>query len=116
MKITDALDYIRQQQPGQFRSPKDRKELFAHVGGKKLISRWEQEERSAYVRNKKAVAWRKEIIESLVPKLFDPDGGIKVDTQKTDETRNDEKRRLQYDKTGKAQVETKKNTLVDQLA
>jgi len=116
MKITDALDYIRQQQPGQFRSPKDGKEPFAHVGGQKLISRWEQEERSAYVKNEKVVAWRKDIIESLFPKLFDSDAGIKVDTQKTDETRNDEKRRLQYDKTGKAQVETKKNTLVDQLA
>jgi hypothetical protein len=56
MKITDALDYIRQQQPGQFRSPKDGKEPFAHVGGQKLISRWEQEERSAYVKNEKVVA------------------------------------------------------------
>ncbi len=116
MKITDPVGYIRQQHPGQFTRPEDGKEPFAHVGGQKLTSRWDQEERSAYVNNEKVVTWQGEITESLFPKLFDSNAGIKVDAEKTDETENDEKHQLQYDKTGKAQIQTKQNTLVDQWA
>ena len=42
MKVTHTIDYIRQQNPGQFRRPEDGKGPFTHVNGQELNNIKEQ--------------------------------------------------------------------------
>lgn len=117
MEITDTSNYIRQQQPGQFRRPEDGKEPFAHVNGQKLDSANEQKECSVYMVNEEVVALEKEIGSySYVPKLFDLDVRVKFNTEKINGTKKEGKIQRQYDKTEKVQVTTKQESFIDQWA
>lgn len=117
MEITDTGNYIRQQNPGQFRRPEDGKEPFAHVNGQKLDSTNEQKECTVYIDNEEVVALEKEIGSySYVPKLFDLDAGVKFNTEKIDGANKEGKIQRQYDKIEKVQVTTKQEGFIDQWA
>jgi hypothetical protein len=115
MEITDTSNYIRQQQPGQFRSPEDGKEPFAHVNDQKLDSTEEQKRCSIYIDDKKVVTFEKDK-RAYFPKLFDFDAGVKFNTETTSNSNKDEKFSPQYDKTGKGQIIAKQESFVDRLA
>lgn len=115
MEITDTSNYIRQQQPGQSRRSEDGKEPFVHVKEKKLESPEEKKKCSVYIDSENVVTFEKDIRASL-PKLFDFDAGVKFNTETTSDTNKKEKLSPQYDKTGKAQIMSKQESLVDQLA
>lgn len=120
INITDTIDYIRQQQTGQFRRPEDSKKPFAYVNNQKLVSAKDQTERSVYINNKKITTRKKGLAKSDFPKLFDSDAGARVNIEKTGKTDKEEKALMQYDKTGKetttTQAPAKKETFVDQWA
>ncbi|GAF77175.1 unnamed protein product [marine sediment metagenome] len=118
MEITDTSNYIRQQQPGQFRRSEDSKEpFFAHVNGQKLDSTNEQKECAVYMVNEEVVALEKEIGSySYVPKLFDLQVGVKFNTEKINGTNKEGKIQRQYGKTEKVQVTTKQESFIDQWA
>jgi len=107
MEITDTSNYIRQHQPGQFRKPEDGKEPFAYVNNQKLDSTEEQK--------KCSIALEKDI-RAYFPRLFDFDSGVKFNTETTNDTNKEEKFSPQYDKAGKAEIITKQESFVDQLA
>lgn len=113
MKITNTTDYIRQQHLGQFRRPEDAQGPFAYVKDQRLESTKEQKESSVYINNENVGTLEKEE-RSNSPKLFDFDAAVKFSTQKTSETNKQEKLHQKYDKTAKAQVVTKQESLVDQ--
>lgn len=115
MKINNNIEYIRQQQLGQFRRPEDGKEPYAYVGNQKLKSTNEPEESSVYVNDEIVVTFGNDL-RSDFPNLFDYDAGLRLDTEKTAETKKEEKLHPQYDKTGKTQIITEKTGLIDQLA
>ena len=115
MKITETASNIRQQQPGQFSRPEDGKAPFAHVNDQKLVTIKEQQAYSVYVSNEKLVALDR-VIESDFPKLFDFDTGIKYNIENTNDTKEEEKFKPQYDKTGKTEIIVKQEGFVDQLA
>lgn len=113
MKTTDA---IRQHQPGQFRRTEDGSKPYAHVNGKKLLSKEDQKKSAFYVNNKNVVTLKKGT-GSRFPKLFDSDAGLKVSTEKLSKVKKEEKGYPQYDKTGKTQViKTKDERRIDQWA
>ena len=115
MEITDTSNHIRQRQPGQFRRPEDGKEPFAHVNDKKLESPEEKKKCSVYIDSENVVTFEEDIRVSL-PKLFDFDAGVKFNTETTNDTNKKEKLSPQYDKTGKAEIMSKQESLVDQWA
>lgn len=53
MKITENLNYIRQQKPGQFKRPEDGTGPFASVNDQKLDNIKEQKECSIYVSSRR---------------------------------------------------------------
>ena len=118
MEIADTGSYIRQQQIGQFRRPEDSKGPFAHINGEKIESPDEKKRSSIYIDNENAVTFKKDIRSSL-PKFFDPDAGVKFNTDASIDTNKTNKNQTldpQYDKTGKAGIMNKHEGLVDQWA
>lgn len=116
MEITDTSDYIRQQQPGQFRRPEDGKGPFAQVNDQKLDSTEEQKKCSVYIDDEKIVTFEKDI-RAYFPNLFDFDTGMKSNnTEIIGEHKKEQKSHLQYDKTAKPQDMTKQEMFVAQWA
>ena len=115
MEITDTNNYIRQYQPGQFRSPEDGKEPFVHVNDKKLESTDEKKKCSVYINSENVVTFDKDI-RAYFPKLFDFNARVKYNTETTSNSNKAKKFSPQYDKTGKAQIIAKQESFVDRLA
>jgi hypothetical protein len=116
MEITDTGNYIRQQNPGQFRRPEDGKEPFAHVNGQKLDSTVEEKKCSVYIDNENVVTFEKDT-SSYFPKLFDFDAGMKSNnTEIIGRSKKEEKSQLQYEKTAKPKNMSKEEMFVDQWA
>jgi len=85
------------------------------VNDQKLESPDEKKKCSIYIDSDNVVTFEKNIRASL-PKLFDFDAGVKFNTEASNETNKKEKLSPQYDKSGKAEIITKQESLVDQLA
>ena len=115
MKTIDDTNYIRQQQPGQFRIPGDGKEPYARVNDQKLDSKKELKKWSIFINGENVATMDKEFGTSST-KLFDFDAGMRFKAEKISETKKGEKLEPQYDKSGKTKTPTEKEGLVDQLA
>jgi len=112
MKITGTTNYIRQQQIGQFTMPADGKGPFARVNGQKIGSIKEQENTSIYLNTGDVVVLEK----TNSSKIMDFDAGANFSAYKISPTKKAEKIDYGYAETGKAQIMTKPEGIIDQWA
>ncbi len=112
MKVTDTADYIRQQYPGQFRSPEDGEGPFTRVNGQEFNNMKEQKKSAVYITDKEVVSFERDT-NSDSTKFFDFDVGIKCKTVKVEDTSEEEKSSQQYKENQKEQVTIKEEKSVD---
>ena len=115
MKTIETTNYIRQQQPGQFRIVGDGKEPYAHVNDRKLDSKKEQKEWSIFINDENVATMDRELGASST-KLFDFDAGMRLKAEKISETKKEEKTDPQYDKDRKTRNPAEKEGIIDQFA
>lgn len=115
MKITGTTDYVRQQQIGQFRMPEDGKGPFARVNGQTIGSTKGQEDTSIYLNNGDVVVLEK-TLQANSSQIIDFDVGAKFSAYKISTTKKEEKIDYAYTETGKAQIMSKPEEIIDQWA
>ena len=112
MKITNSTDYIRQQEPGQFRRAGDGKKPFTRVNDQRVKNLKDRKESSVYIANKNIQTLEKGIGRSF-PKLFDYNPGMKFDIEKTSKIIKDKEPHKKYDYIRKDEEVNKKENFVD---
>ena len=70
MKITNSNEYIRQQEPGQFRRAGDGKKPFTYVNDQRVKNLKDRKKSSVYIANKNVQTLEKGI-GRYFPKLFE---------------------------------------------
>jgi hypothetical protein len=115
MRITNNVSYIRQQQPGEFKSADDGAGPYSHMNSRKLGSTKEQENWAVYISNENLIAIEK-VTESDFPKLFDFAGGIQLTSEKSVPNHKHVSIQNDYDNTAESQTSAKQQWLVDQWA